>query len=47
LGRSYNLDDIHLMLQRGISASHPDMPAFKFKPSDARALRAYLRTIAE
>jgi mono/diheme cytochrome c family protein len=47
LGRSYNLDEINVMLQRGISDSHPDMPAFKFKPVDARALRAYLRSIAE
>jgi mono/diheme cytochrome c family protein len=47
LGRSYNLDEINEMLQRGISASHPDMPAFKFKPVDARALRAYLRSVAE
>lgn len=47
LGRSYNLDEINVMLQRGIFASHPDMPTFKFKPVDARALRAYLRSIAE
>ena len=31
--------------ERGISVGHPDMPEFRFKPDDARALRDYLRTI--
>ena len=45
LGRSFELDDFVRVLLRGISAGHPDMPAFKFNAEDARAVRDYLRTI--
>lgn len=45
--RSFDLDDFPRLLQRGISSNHPDMPEFKFTEDDARAVRAYLRTIQE
>lgn len=45
LGRSFNLDDFPRLLERGISATHPDMPEIKFSEEDARAVRDYLRTI--
>jgi len=45
IGRNYDLDEWPSRLERGISAGHPDMPEFRFKAEDARALRDYLRTI--
>ena len=47
LGRSFDLDQFPRLLERGISSGHPDMPEFKFGADDARAVRAYLRTIQE
>jgi cytochrome c len=47
LGRSFDLDELPRRLVRGISSSHPDMPEFKFSVDDARAVRAYLRTIQQ
>lgn len=45
--RSFDLDQFSRLLQRGISSNHPDMPEFKFNEDNARAVRAYLRTIQE
>jgi mono/diheme cytochrome c family protein len=48
LGGSFNLDEFPARLQQGIIASgHPDMPSFKLTARDARALRAYLRSIQQ
>ena len=47
IARSYDLDEFTRMLERGLSSGHPDMPGFKFKGADARAVRAYLHTIQE
>ena len=47
LGRSFDLDQFPRLLERGISSGHPDMPEFKFSDDDARAVRAYLRTIQQ
>jgi mono/diheme cytochrome c family protein len=47
LGRTFDLDSFPAMLERGISAAHPDMPVFKFSHDDARDVRAYLRTIQQ
>lgn len=47
LGRSFDLDQFSRLLERGISSNHPDMPEFKFSEDDARAMRAYLRTIQQ
>jgi mono/diheme cytochrome c family protein len=47
LGRSFDLDQFPRLLERGISSGHPDMPEFKFSEEDARAVRAYLRTIQQ
>jgi mono/diheme cytochrome c family protein len=47
LGRSYDLDRFPRMLERGIVSGHPAMPEFKFKPRDARAVGAYLRSIQQ
>jgi hypothetical protein len=35
------------MLERGISAAHPDMPVFKFSPDDAHDVVVYLRSIQQ
>lgn len=45
--RSFDLDQFPRLLERGLSSNHPDMPEFKFNEDDARAVRAYLRTIQE
>lgn len=45
--RSFDLDQFPRLLERGISSNHPDMPEFKFNEENARAVRAYLRTIQE
>ncbi len=47
LGRSFDLDEFPRLLERGISSDHPDMPEFKFSEDDAKAVRAYLRTIQQ
>lgn len=47
LARSFDLDLFLTRLQNGVSSNHPDMPEFKFNEDDARAVRAYLRTIQE
>lgn len=47
LARSFDLDDLPRLLSRGISANHPDMPEVRFGRDDARAVRAYLRTIQQ
>ena len=45
LGQRLDFDRLPRLLQRGISAGHPDMPQVKFSENDARDLRAYLRSI--
>jgi mono/diheme cytochrome c family protein len=47
LGNSFDLDHFAGELQRGLTPGHPDMPAFKFNETDARAVSAYLRTIQQ
>ena len=47
MGRTFDLDEFPRTLIRGISSSHPAMPEFKFDYQDARAVRAYLRTIQQ
>ncbi len=47
MGRTFDLDEFPHTLERGISSSHPAMPEFKFDHDDARAVRAYLRTIQQ
>ncbi len=47
LGRSFDLDEFAVKLQQGVLAGHPDMPEFKFKEDDARAIGAYLRSVQE
>ena len=47
LGSNFSLDEFPQRLQQGLSSGHPAMPTFKFKGADARALRAYLRTIQQ
>jgi mono/diheme cytochrome c family protein len=47
IGRTYDLDTFARVLSAGLMPTHPDMPQFKFKIEDARALRDYLRTIQE
>lgn len=45
LGRLVDLGRLAERLEEGLSASHPDMPEFRFKTEDARDARAYLRSI--
>ncbi len=47
LGRSFDLDEFAVTLQKGLLAGHPDMPEFKFNEEDARAISAYLRSVQE
>jgi mono/diheme cytochrome c family protein len=47
LGRTFDLDGFPAMLERGISAAHPDMPVFKFSPDDAHDVVVYLRSIQQ
>jgi mono/diheme cytochrome c family protein len=47
LSRSVDLDEFPHALERGITSSHPDMPAIKFSQEEARAVRAYLRAIQQ
>jgi cytochrome c len=47
LGRSFDLDQLPRVLERGISSGHPDMPEFKLGADDALAVSAYLRTIQQ
>ena len=47
MGRTFDLDEFPRILERGITATHPAMPEFKFDYEDARAVRAYLRTIQQ
>jgi cytochrome c len=47
LGRIIDLDEFPGALERGITSSHPDMPAIKFSEEEARAVRAYLRAIQQ
>ncbi len=45
LGRDFDLDRFAGRLERGIVATHPDMPEFRLNAADASAVIAYLRTI--
>jgi cytochrome c len=47
LSRSFDMDEFAGKLQGGLMSGHPDMPEFKFKEDDARAVAAYLRSIQE
>ena len=47
LGRIVDLDELPRALERGITSTHPDMPAIKFSQEEARAVRAYLRAIQQ
>lgn len=47
LSRSFEMDGFAVKLQGGLMAGHPDMPEFKFKEDDARAVATYLRSIQE
>jgi cytochrome c len=47
IGRRLDIDDLYENLREGLSSGHRDMPSFRFTREDARAVRAYLRTIAE
>lgn len=40
-----DLDQLAGRLQDGIIAGHPEMPAFKLKEDEARALVAYMRSL--
>ena len=45
ISRRMDLDDLYERLREGLSSGHRDMPTFRFSREDARAVRAYLRTI--
>jgi cytochrome c len=47
LSRTVDLDEFPRALERGITSTHPDMPAIKFSQEEARAVRAYLRAIQQ
>jgi cytochrome c len=45
LDRRLDLDSLAGRLREGLASSHPDMPMFRFKRDDAKAVVAYLRAI--
>jgi cytochrome c len=45
ISRRMELNDLYERLREGLSSGHRDMPTFRFSREDARAVRAYLRTI--
>ena len=45
--RRMDLDELYDRLREGLSSAHRNMPAYRFTPQDARAVRAYLHTIQE
>jgi len=47
LSRSFDMDEFSGKLQGGLMSGHAEMPEFKFKEEDARAVAAYLRSIQE
>jgi mono/diheme cytochrome c family protein len=47
ISRRLDVDDLYDRLREGLSSGHRDMPTFRFTREDARAVRAYLRTIEE
>jgi cytochrome c len=47
ISRRFEIDDLYEKLREGLSSGHRDMPTFRFTREDARAVRAYLREIAE
>ena len=47
ISRRFDIDDLYEKLRDGLASGHRDMPSFRFTREDARAVRAYLREIAE
>jgi mono/diheme cytochrome c family protein len=47
LDRRLDLDTFVDRLRDGLIGGHPDMPTFRFRREDARALVRYLKSIAE
>jgi mono/diheme cytochrome c family protein len=47
ISRRLDIDALYEKLREGLSSGHADMPTFRFTREDARAVRAYLRTIEE
>jgi cytochrome c len=45
ISRRMELNELYERLRDGLSSGHRDMPTFRFTREDARAVRAYLRTI--
>jgi mono/diheme cytochrome c family protein len=45
LDRRLDLDTFMERLRAGVTAGHPDMPAFRFTREDARAFTRYVRSI--
>jgi mono/diheme cytochrome c family protein len=45
IGRRVDLDTLSHRLREGLISGHPDMPTFRFKREDARALVDYLHAI--
>jgi len=47
ISRRLDIGDLYEKLREGLSSGHRDMPTYRFTREDARAVRAYLRIIAE
>lgn len=47
LGQRYPVEALQEALAEGMVTGHPDMPEFKFSPSDVGAVIAYLQSIQE
>ncbi len=45
LDRRLDLDTFNERLREGLFSGHPDMPQFRMRREEARAVRAYLRSI--
>jgi cytochrome c len=47
LGRRYAIESLEEALGEGLVSGHPEMPEFKFSPSDVGAVVAYLKSIQQ
>jgi hypothetical protein len=45
LGQRYPIESLEEALGEGLMSGHPEMPEFRFSPSDVGAVIAYLKSV--